>query len=306
MTKSLENPFFPSQDIKPNLTSLAEQGFLSKSDVAKLRELESQKNQSSEFGIRSSMSDVSLKEGMTAQERGSLKESQELPRKEIIDWAERNDLGDEDWVDETFDFQSDGTVVCNGDLNLFELTEPDFPKYIVEVTGYLNLYNLTSAEDLKLPTTIGGGLHLNNLTSAEDLKLPTTIGGGLHLNSLTSAEHLKFPTIIGGDLDLNSLASAEHIEFPTTIGGDLNLFSLTSAEDLKLPITIGGDLYLNNLTSAEHLELPTTIGGNLNLNSLISAEHLELTDIAGTVFLRRLSEEKKQQLREKYLNLTIK
>ena len=243
MPKSLENPFLPSHGAKPDLSALAEQGFLSSDDVAKLRELESQKNRSSEFGIRHSMSDVSLKEGMSAQERGSLKESQEASRKELIEWAAKWDLGDEDWVDEKFDFQPNGTAICNGDLVLSKITEPDFPKHIVEVKGDLNLFRLTSAEHLKLPTTIGG------------------------------------------DLDLSSLTSAEH---------------------LKLPATIGGDLYLNNLTSAEHLTLPTTIGGSLYLNSLTSAEHLELTDIAGGVFLRRLSEEKKQQLREKYPHLSIK
>jgi len=243
MPKSLENPFLPSHGAKPDLSALAEQGFLPPDEVAKLRELESQKNRSSEFGIQSSLSDVSLEEGMSAQERQEQKESQELPRKEIIEWAKKWNLGDEDWVDKKFDFQPNGTVVCDGGLVLSKLTEPDFPKYIVEVKGYL------------------------------------------YLSRLTSAEHLEFPTTIGGDLDLSRLTSTEH---------------------LKLPATIGGDLYLNNLTSAEHLTLPTTIGGSLYLNSLTSAEHLELTDIAGGVFLRRLSEEKKQQLREKYPHLSIK
>ena len=326
MSNNLENPFLPSHGAKPNLSALAEQGFLPPDEVAKLRELEDQKDRSSKFDVRNSLSGVSLKEGMTAQERGSLKESQEETRKELIEWADKWDLGDEDWVDETFDFQSNGTVVCNRNLNLSKMTEADFPDCIFKVTGYLNLQSLTSAEHLNLPASLGGDLDLRNLASAEHLNLPTTIGGTLDLRGLTSAEHLNLPTTIRGNLYLQNvttaehlnlpttigsglylpnLTSAEHLNLPTTIGGDLNLFSLTSAEYLKLPPTIFGSLYLQSLTSAEHLNLPPTIGGTLDLRSLTSAEHLVLTDIKGAVYLDSLPEQEKQQLRKKYPDLTI-
>ena len=169
-----------------------------------------------------------------------LSEIREIP-KQIIAWAEKYDLGDEDWVEENFEFEDDGSVICNTDLDLDFITELDFPESIKYVHGDLSLNGLTSAEGLKLPREVYN-LSLDGLTSAEGLELPKTI---------------KF-------------------------------------------------LFLNDLTSIEGLKLPETIEG-LYLNGLTSAEGLDLTDIkiGSIVYLEKVPNNEKQELRKKYPNLWI-
>ncbi len=89
---------------------------------------------------------------------------------QITTWAEKYNLGDEDWVEENFEFNDDGSVICNTDLELNSMTEPDFPESIKYVLGSLYLDGLTSAEGLELPDEIEC-LSLDGLTSAEGLDL---------------------------------------------------------------------------------------------------------------------------------------
>jgi len=205
--ESLKNPFTSTAlstgteaKINPNLSALAKQGFLDESDIAKLEKLEEQKDRSSKFEDRSSMEGLSFDEGMSANERLAKHENSPEGRRElIIDWAEKWNLGDEDWVDEAFEFLGDGTAICKGDLELKEMTEPDFPINIKIVKRDLYLRNLTSAEHLNLPTTIGGSLDLRSLTSAKDLNLPETVGGIVVLMGLPAKEkeelHKKYPNL---------------------------------------------------------------------------------------------------------------
>ncbi len=62
------------------------------------------------------MEGISLEEGVSADEKKNLELME--TRKRIIEWAVLHDLGDEDWVDETFEFQPEGTAICMDDLNL--------------------------------------------------------------------------------------------------------------------------------------------------------------------------------------------
>jgi len=112
---------------------------------------------------------------------------------QITTWAEKYNLGDEDWVEENFEFNDDGSVICNTDLELNSMTEPDFPESIKYVEGNLYLDGLTSAEGLKLPNSMSN-LYLNGLTSAEGLELPDEIEC-LSLNGLTSINGLKFNSL---------------------------------------------------------------------------------------------------------------
>jgi len=196
MSEVLKNPFKESLSADPNLSTLAEQGFLSKSDVAKLRELEGQKDRSSKFDVQSSLSDVSLKEGMSVEER-IISQEIEHSRKDIIEWAKRNNLGDDEWVKENFEFDPDGSVICNADINLYHQTEPDLPRCIKEVNGNL-WFGGTSATGLNLPQIIRGWLYLNNFTTAEDLIL-TDIKGPIFLNCIPRNEmqqlRQKYPNL---------------------------------------------------------------------------------------------------------------
>jgi len=165
MPKSLENPFLPPQDAKPNLSALAEQGFLPPDEVAKLKELEDQKDRSSKFEVPSSMSDVSLKEGMTSEEKA--RQEEELYEKDpkhtrvrLIKWAKKFDLGDEGWVDTMFEFQPDGSAISKSSLFLESRDITFFPKGIKKVRGSLYLSNNKIKTIENLPESIHGDLTL--------------------------------------------------------------------------------------------------------------------------------------------------
>jgi len=221
-------------------------------------------SQETELGSLAAELDLSTEEsGNVAEVERSEAEKR---REEYVEWAKK--IGkDEDWVDDIFVFNTNGTIIADGNLDLPMITTPSqVPPALFEVTGYLNLNNITSAENLTLPALIGTGLNLASLTSAEHLVLPTSIGQGLSLEGLTSAEHLVLPT---------------------SIGATLNLRSLTSAEYLILPASVGDRLYLNSLTSTEHLVLPKSIDGDLMLTGLIKGLVPAGCEVKGSVWLRK-------------------
>jgi len=124
----------------------------------------------------------------------------------FLNWAKA--IGEnEEWIEDTFTFHSDGTVTVEGNLDLSFLKEPNIPEGIVRVNGDLYLSRLKSAIGLNLPKEIWGSLYLYNLTSAEGLTLPEKIGSSLDLSSLTSAIGLNLPKEIWGSLNLHSLKS---------------------------------------------------------------------------------------------------
>ncbi len=324
---NINNPFGVPNTGNPDFHGFVE-AYLSEEDakrVAKLLGEGGEQNPSTpDIDLESVMSDKE-KEILEAVEKERLD-----PLKRIIAWAKKYKLGDEDWVETYFEFNDDGSVVCNTDLSLTFVIESDFPEIIKYVRGSLFLdigflasveglelpdeiegnllliIGLTSAKGLKLPGKIGGDLSLNNLTSTEGLELPEEIGGNLSLNGLTSAKGLKLPDKIGRDLSLNKLTSAEGLELPKEIIGNLSLNSLTSVEGLKLPDKIGWNLSLNKLTSAVGLELPEEIGKSLSLNGLTSVEGLELPDKIGThLSLNGLTSAKGLKLPKKIVDLSL-
>ncbi len=192
--------------------------------------------------------------------KGEMKKAKEKKRhdllQQIVAWARKYDLGDEDWVEKNFEFNNDDSLICNTSLYLDSMTEPNFPKSVKYMKDDLSLNGLISAEGLNLPKEIGGNLFLNGLISAEGLNLPKKIGGDLSLNGLISAESLSLPDEIKWSLYLNSLISAEGLKLSKKIGGGVFLDGLISAEGLDLTnIGFGGVVYLRKLPNKEKQEL---------------------------------------------------
>jgi len=134
--------------------------------------------------------------------------SPEDRREEFINWADS--IGkDEDWVDETFTFDDDGSVEVEGDLDLSWLDSAEGIPLLKSVGGYLYLGGLTSAEGLTLPESVGGYLNLAGLTSAEGLTFSESVGGALYLSSLTSAENLTLPESVKENVYLRSLSPTD-------------------------------------------------------------------------------------------------
>ena len=195
----------------------------------------------------------------------------EEERTYYVGWA--RSLGkDEAWVDSTFEFNENGTVVCTGDLVLSELEsfEIAFPPDLVEVRGNLDLRNITTLECVHLPRRVGGSLYLNSTVSLDKVALPDHVEGDMYCNMLRSAHDLVFPGHVGGELALPNLQSAEGSVLSRHVGGALVLSGLQTAKDLELPEHVGGALNMGALTTLDdqELHLPTYVGGDVYLQNL--------------------------------------
>jgi len=166
--------------------------------------------------------------GLTDEQKARIEEvekemSPEDRREEIINWADS--IGkDENWVDETFTFNDDGSVEVEGDLDLSWLESAEGIPLLRSVGGRLDLSGLTSAEGLTLPESVSGSLNLSGLTSAEGLTSPESVGGYLDLSGLTSVEGLTLPESFAGSLDLSGLTSAEGLTLPESFAGSLSFY----------------------------------------------------------------------------------
>jgi len=110
----------------------------------------------------------------------------EVRHDEYVEWAARHSK-DEDWVDETFVFKTDGTVIAEGGVDFDELKIDTLPPKLIEVGGDLDLRSnqITSLEGL--PSTIGKDLHLFNIPATsipEGLKIAGDIYLGVDQTAL--------------------------------------------------------------------------------------------------------------------------
>jgi len=133
----------------------------------------------------------------------------EQRRLQYYEWAEEIHK-DEAWVDGTFTFETDGSVVVNGDLYLHSAGLSRLPPGLKEVKGncYLADNELISLKNM--PKKVGGllDLGLNQLISLEGM--PEEVGGLLDVSlneGLTSLVGL--PKSIGGRLCLEEIPATE-------------------------------------------------------------------------------------------------
>jgi len=214
-------------------------------EAAEMEELLGQKQNPEE----SRMTDVSL--GISDEEAEAVVEGEksleETRRNEYIAWAVSISLN-EDWVDETFVFSSDGTVSVVGNISLPLLEIKVLPSNFIEISGSLNLdtNNITSLEEL--PRTIGESLVLsyNKITSLKGL--PHDVGESYFLNNNQITSLKGLPDTVNKHLALagNQITSLEGL--PSFVGTDLSLSDnpITSLEGLSA-CTIGRDLSLKNI-----------------------------------------------------------
>ncbi len=152
----------------------------------------------------------------------------EKQRGEYILWAEAHKRTKE-WVDDTFEFVSDGSVIAEDALDFFGERIKFFPKGLVESRMYVDLADnrIDSLKDFNLPPTVMGflGLAGNQLTTLEGM--PTEVVGAVFLedNQLDSLDGL--PKKITGSLDLRN-NPATSIPAGLDIGGPV---VLTSRQD---------------------------------------------------------------------------
>jgi len=131
----------------------------------------------------------SLEEGMTAREREDLKKQKEFEfendpkytRARLIKWAEKFNLGGENWVDEMFEFEPDGTAICAGALKLMGKGLTYLPKGIKEVYGFLSLTDNPIDSLENLPTSVGE-LGLRDIP-AKEIPSGINIVGSIYLHA---------------------------------------------------------------------------------------------------------------------------
>ncbi len=126
----------------------------------------------------------------------------DIRRDQYFKWAARKIYKGRDWVDETFTFNSDGTVVAEGNLDFAEKNIDSLPLNLVEVSGSLDLFNnnVTSLEGM--PDTVSGYFALNNnpVTSLDGM--PTNIGENVYLKNIP-ATSIPAGLNIGGSIYLS-------------------------------------------------------------------------------------------------------
>ncbi len=143
---------------------------------------------------------------LTGDEQAAAKEAEknieEERRQEYYDWAKDIDK-DEDWIDETFTFNTDGTVIAEGNVILQRLGIKTLPSNLIEVRGHLDLYKnqLTSLENF--PQRVGRSLNLNHNPITSLKGIPNAVGESLYLNSNSDLRSLEgLSRFIGKNLDL--------------------------------------------------------------------------------------------------------
>jgi hypothetical protein len=209
LNDNIRNPFNPTSNVTPNFGALAKE-FLPPEDAERFRKLE--ENPTSHVARPAStqpnMGDLegfNLESGMTADERAKFREAKELreTRNRLIKWVEEFNIGDEEWVNETFTFLSDGSAICKGDLYLSGRGITYFPKGVKKVHGHLDLSDNQITKIENLPASVGGSLYLsgNQITKIENL--PKSVDGILHLTG-NPAKQMQAGVNIGGELYLSS------------------------------------------------------------------------------------------------------
>jgi hypothetical protein len=158
----------------------------------------------------------------------------EEERAYYVGWAEA--LGkDTEWVDRTFTFAENGTVTCEGDLDLRGVEElTSFPADLTEVKGNLDLRDVTTLTDMHFYQKVGGSLYLCKVHTLTNVTLPEHVGGMMDLSELYTAENLVLPQHVGGGVRLDMLSTLEGVTMPTDVGGDVYLQGLEDWERSKL------------------------------------------------------------------------
>ena len=188
-------------------------------------------------------------------------------REQYIEWAQKFGKN-EQWVNETFEFQKDGTTIVEGNLNLLNTKIELLPIGLMEVKRDFRVSKNPSLRLNGYPKKIGERFECNhnNLSSLEGM--PEEIGGNIYLESNKISFLGGLPNEVMGNLSLyhNQLENLNGIS--KVISGKLELDDnnqLTSLEALK-GVKIGQDLWLRGIP-ATTIPAGIEIGGDICLDA---------------------------------------
>jgi len=304
MPNETTSPFQPNRTRKTNDTELVA-GVLGTDAAAEMEALVG--GQTEPLEAEPTPLDTEME--LSAKEQTNTTEAEktvaDLRRDEYIEWAVQHDLKRE-WVDETFTFNTDGTVMAEGDVVLFNRGVKTLPLKLIEVVENFDLSTNQIISLEGLPSTVGGTLDLtsNQIISLEGL--PSAVGGDLDLNNNQITSLKGLPSTVGRGLYLydNQITSLKGL--PDTVGGDINLCNnkITSLEGLLSTVSGALDLSDNQITSLEGLS--NTVSGNLYLNNIPATTIPEGLSIKGEIYLMSSQTELIADCRAKGYNINIK
>jgi len=261
---SLENPFHPP-DQRTGTPSELTGRFLDSATTQALTEALGEE-ESSKIELQPNLpptSDIS----MSTEEQREVEKEPYWTKDQYIEWAESFGK-DEAWVNETFEFQPDGTTIVNANLVLEGKGIKQLPIGLMEVKGILYISENPSFKLNGYPKRVDGyfGCSHNNLSSLQGM--PEEFDGDIYLESNKISFLGGLPNEVMGNLSLyhNQLENLNGIS--KEISGNLNLGGnnqLTSLEALK-GVKIGGDLWLRDIP-ATTIPVGIQIGGNIFIKS---------------------------------------
>jgi len=189
---------------------------------------------------------------MTGKEQKEVEKEPLWIKEDYIKWAESFGMS-EGWVDETFEFQEDGTTVVNGKLSLINTKIRQLPIGLMEVKGNLYISRNSSFKLNGYPKKIEGDFECsyNNLTSLQGM--PEKVGGNIYLEYTNISSLDGLPDKMMGNLSLYHSQLENLNGISKEISGNLNLGrnnQLTSLEALK-GVKIGGDLGFDHIPATE-------------------------------------------------------
>jgi len=145
--------------------------------------------------------------GMSTKEQTDTSEAEkttaELRRDEYIEWAVQHYLKRE-WIDETFTFNTDGTVIVEGNLDISNIvgSVDHLPGGLKEVKGNYSISNQPLTSLVGSPERVGGYVNVRSCTRLQNYHgIPRVIGGDLDLSycNIPSTDGLRGISV-GGDI----------------------------------------------------------------------------------------------------------
>jgi len=269
---SLENPFYhpePNRGTPSELTGR----FLDSATTQALAEALGEEDKPPKIEPQLDLPPA-LDISMTGKEQKEVEKEPLWIKEDYIKWAESFGK-DEQWVNETFKFQPDGTTIVEGNLYLLDTKIKQLPIGLMEVKGDLNVSENPFLKLNGYPKKVGERFECNhnNLSSLQGM--PEKVGEGIYLQNNKINSLYGLPEKVMGNFYLshNQLENLDGISRETF--GNLGLSGnnqLTSLEALR-GIKIEGDLYLKNIPA-------TTIPAGIEIEGIIYFNEHQTTLVA--------------------------
>ncbi|KKR97211.1 MAG: hypothetical protein UU48_C0018G0001, partial [Candidatus Uhrbacteria bacterium GW2011_GWF2_41_16] len=189
---------------------------------------------------------------MSGKEQREVEKESYWTREQYIEWAE--EFGkNEQWMNETFEFQKDGTTIMEENLYIFSTGIKHLPIGLIEVKGDLNISQNPSLKLDGYPKKVGGKFtcRLSAFSTLEGI--PEEIGGSIGLDNNFLVSLVGLPEVVNGAFLLNDNDLVTLKGLSMKIHGDLILSSNASLVSLDAlsGVRIDGDLYLYDILATE-------------------------------------------------------